>query len=104
VNGEAMFLIELRRFLRAHPGLRRASRFERERALLWSRHGKPDGLGGLIRPGDAAWEASGGYLIDVSFYAAVAKARTVAGAEGAVTIIVRERPAGWTTFVVAEAA
>jgi hypothetical protein len=71
--------------------LRSLSRFEFERALLWACQGKPDGLGGLIRPGDPLWEPSGGFTLDPDFYAAIQTVRASAPGRQ-VRMVVRTRP------------
>jgi hypothetical protein len=37
--------------------------FELERALLWHIYGRPDGRGGVLRPGEPGWLAAGGYTV-----------------------------------------
>jgi hypothetical protein len=48
------------RLLRAQDVL---SGFELERAFLWHIHGRPDGRGRVLRPGEPGWLAAGGYTV-----------------------------------------
>jgi hypothetical protein len=44
------------------------SEFELRRGLFWLHRGKPDGVGGLIRPGNPGWLESGGFQVNRAWY------------------------------------